>query len=289
MNCNANANFRVPNKPSLYITPTFRGTDEVSGTGLYSFLEVYEDLRCQSDYDATKITSIEEYMAALDNSNEYTESVDATIGGTAYGFSSAATINYRFSETTKENKTKEFFSKMKGEIQLLTKTCQLYEIKIAQYLRPKFTQNFIRGLEDLHSTLNQEENVKENAAIKFIKNFGTHFSREVSFGGRMYFERRYTTRSKTDKENELRRICAKKEAKVKLEFGKSSPKPGDPSFDTSFETGAENEKCNESKNKQTSTDEIGIDSVKSTSFGTFITEKDATLNEENFKSSVPIR
>ena len=254
----------------------------MSRAGLYSFLEVYEDLRCQSNYDATKITSIEEYMAALDNSNEYIQSVDATIGATAYGFSAAATINYRFHETRKEQKTKEFFSKTEGEIQLLTKTCQLYNIKIAQYLRPKFTQNFIRGLEDLHSTLNQEENVKENAAIKFIKNFGTHFSREVSFGGCMYFERRYTTTSKTDKEDEFRRKCAKKEAKVKLEFAYSKVKG-------SLKSGTENEKCNENKNNQTSTEEIGIDSVKSTSFGTFITEKDATLNEENFKSSVPIR
>ena len=98
----------------------------------------------------------------------------------------------------------------------------------------------------------------------------------------MYFERRYTTTSKTDKEDEFRRKCAKKEAKVKLEFGIKS-------FESSLKSGTENEKCNENKSNQTSTDEIGIDSVKSTSFGTFITEKDATLNEENFKSSVPIR
>ena len=46
-----------------------------------------------------------------------------------------------------------------------------------------------------------------NAFIKFVENFGTHYMKEADMGAKLYYEKRFTAKSKNTNVAQLRKEC----------------------------------------------------------------------------------
>ena len=46
-----------------------------------------------------------------------------------------------------------------------------------------------------------------NAFIKFVENFGTHYMKEAKMGAKLYYEKRFTAKSKNTNVAQIRKEC----------------------------------------------------------------------------------
>ena len=120
--------------------------------------------------------------------------------GAAVGSSSSSSSESSF------NDEKDFFSKSSGEIYMNEMRCQLYTVSINQFVQPNFTKNFENGVISLNEAAN---NIGDSSkkTIKFIEEFGTHYTQKSFFGASLTLESRWASSAESGSERSERQKC----------------------------------------------------------------------------------
>ena len=210
-------------------------------------MDVVKDLTCHEEFQGKTVRTFKEYLETLSDSNTFShqEEIESS------WFSLSA--KYKSTENSELEKTKELFEEQELEVVIATANCFTYDVVFnTDFLRPKFTRNFIRGLEALDRSLQTSNTTyQEKKAIKFIRSFGTHYNIETDFGASMIYERRFSSRSKDTSEESSRKECSKNEAKASASL-----------FGVSASINFENDICSGNDSEAYNTNEIGLDVSK---------------------------
>ena len=89
-------------------------------------------------------------------------------------------------------KLETFFSKKKGLVILSMGLCYSYEIQLDTHFLPPFTKPFKYALKDLHKASFGSLALKTTQFIKFIRQYGTHFTIKTKLGAQFVHETRYS-------------------------------------------------------------------------------------------------
>ena len=232
------------------------------GDGFFDFiLEVTDDLRCDSDFSSKTISSMDEYEAERTSSNSFSVSGSVSAEGSAFGISASASASYARSTNSDEQASESILSKHNGEIVIAKATCLTHSVSIADYVRPVFTSDFIHGLKSLSNAVNSDNtNIKEETVARFIREFGTHYSKTTQLGSDLVFERRFDSKAKSTAEKKARAACVKQEASasVSVEGAVASG---------SAEFGMDKEDCSSEASGSAAAAEEGFESTRTVSRG----------------------
>jgi hypothetical protein len=101
--------------------------------------------------------------------------VSASAGGAFSGIEVAfkASTDYQQIESGSTNSSEKFTKS--------TAVCQVYSANVQGYTPPPFSDNFLRGVDEVTSLPYNETNLP--AYRRFIDSFGTHYIRRADFGG----------------------------------------------------------------------------------------------------------
>ena len=182
--------------------------------GFYDFLvRVNDDLRCDSAFSSKIISSMEEYEGERTSSNTFSLSAKASVEGTGFGISAKASAGYTRSTNSDEQQSEKILSTYNGEIIVAKATCLTHTVSISEFVRPVFTSDFIDGLKVLEAaaTSRIQEN-KDAAVARFVREFGTHYSKTTQLGAELIYERRFDQKSNSGEERSKRASCVKDEA-----------------------------------------------------------------------------
>ena len=182
--------------------------------GFYDFVaEVTDDLRCDSDFSAKTISSMDQYEKARTSSNKFSMSAKVSAEGKAFGISAKASAGYTRSTNSDEQASESILTTHNGEITIAKATCLTHSVSISKYVRPVFTSDFINGLKNLEaSTALSNTTKREGAVARFVREFGTHYSRRTELGAELVYERRFDSKSNSAEEKAKRASCVKQEA-----------------------------------------------------------------------------
>ena len=184
------------------------------GDGFFDFiLEVTDDLRCDSDFSAKIISSMDEYDRERTSSNTFSASGSVSVEGEAFGISASASASYTRSTDSDEQASESILTKHNGEIIIAKATCLTHSVSISHYVRPVFTSDFILGLKALDNAAKSNDiKVKEEAVATFIREFGTHYSKTTQLGSELVYERRFDSKEESGTMRMHRAGCVKQEA-----------------------------------------------------------------------------
>lgn len=178
--------------------------------GYYDFFSAYPDYSCRKTFSRSTLKTFKDYVTAISLATEYSDSISAEASGGAYGVSLSASAKYKKSGNSALAKTRRLFEEKYGEIRIATAVCKTYDVRIdTNWLRPKFSRNFIAALESLEATLTESDSSQQATVKKFINSFGTHIMTEVDFGAKMLYEKRFTAKSTSAKASNKRQECVK--------------------------------------------------------------------------------
>ena len=186
--------------------------------GFYGFIsEVTEDLRCDSDFSAKTISSMDEYESARTSSNKFSMSAKVSAEGSAFGISAKASAGYTRSTNSDEQASESILSAHNGEITIAKATCLTHSVSISDFVRPVFTEDFIDGLKFLEAAASSSDTThREGAVARFVREFGTHYSKRTELGAELVYERRFDSKSKSVEEKAKRASCVKQEASASV-------------------------------------------------------------------------
>jgi len=88
--------------------------------------------------------------------------------------------------------------------------CNLFTASINQFVQPVFTLNFEKGVKSLYEAATANDanlSYRRNKAIKFIEEFGTHYTQKTFFGATLSLESRWASSAKSDSERSERQKC----------------------------------------------------------------------------------
>ena len=212
-------------------------------------MDVVKDMSCNEEFQGKTVRTFNEYLETLSDSNTF--SYQEEIGVESSWFSLSA--KFKGNENSELEKTKELFEEQQLEIVIATANCFTYDVVFnTDFLRPKFTRNFIYGLQKLEKSLTTSNTtLQEKEAIKFIRTFGTHYNIETDFGASMIYERRFSSRSKDTSEESSRKECSKNEAEASVSISGNSAA-----------INLSNDFCNEIESEAYDTNEIELEESK---------------------------
>ena len=232
------------------------------GDGFFNFiLEVTDDLRCDSDFSAKTISSMDEYEAERTSSNSFSVSGAVSAEGSAFGISASASAAYARSTNSDEQASESILSKHNGEIVIAKATCLTHSVSISDFVRPVFTSAFIDGLKFLDgATKSDNVTIQEQSVARFIREFGTHYSQTTQLGSDLVYERRFDSKATSASEKAKRASCVKQEASasVSVEGGVASG---------SAEFGMDKEDCSSEAKGSANAAEEGFESTRTVSRG----------------------
>ena len=230
--------------------------------GYFDFIsDVRKDLKCDSDFSMKTIDSMDAYESDRSKSNKFSAGVSAKGEGGIGIVTVKASASYDRSSNSDAQDIAKVLNKYKGEITRAEATCLTHSISISDTVRPVFTPGFIEHLEDLDAaTRFEEEDSKKKVISKFIKEFGTHYSKITKLGAQLIYERRFENTAKTSEEKKIRNGCVKDEAtfEVGVESGLNS---------ASVKGHFSNEDCKKSNEKSDFSNTEGFEAVKTISRG----------------------
>ena len=230
--------------------------------GYFDFIsDVRKDLKCDSDFSMKTIDSMDAYESDRSKSNKFSAGVSAKGEGGIGIVTVKASASYDRSSNSDAQDIAKVLNKYKGEITRAEATCLTHSISISDTVRPVFTPGFIQHLEDLDAaTRFEEEDSKKKVISKFIKEFGTHYSKVTKLGAQLIYERRFENTAKTSEEKKIRNGCVKDEAtfEVGVESGLNS---------ASVKGHFSNEDCKKSNEKSDFSNTEGFEAVKTISRG----------------------
>ena len=230
--------------------------------GYFDFIsDVRKDLKCDSDFSMKTIDSMDAYESDRSKSNKFSAGVSAKGEGGIGIVTVKASASYDRSSNSDAQDIAKVLNKYKGEITRAEATCLTHSISISDTVRPVFTPGFIEHLEDLDAaTRFEEEDSKKKVISKFIKEFGTHYSKVTKLGAQLIYERRFENTAKTSEEKKIRNGCVKDEAtfEVGVESGLNS---------ASVKGHFSNEDCKKSNEKSDFSNTEGFEAVKTISRG----------------------
>ena len=186
--------------------------------GYWDFIaDVRNDLQCDSDFSMKSISSMEEYEDERTSSTQMSMGISASIGGSGFGITASASGSYARATNSDERAAETVLSKYKGEILMAKATCLTHAVAIANYVRPVFTTDFIKSLEDMDAAAKSSDNkMKRESVASFVREFGTHYMKEINLGAQLVYERRFKEKSKSSSEKNDRSGCVKDEAKASV-------------------------------------------------------------------------
>ena len=230
--------------------------------GYWDFIaDVRNDLQCDSDFSMKSISSMEEYESERTSSTQMSMSASASIGGSGMGISASASAGYARATNSDERASETVLSKYKGEIMIAKATCLTHAVAIANEVRPVFTPDFIYNLEKMDAAAkSRDEEMKRKEVASFVREFGTHYMKEVNLGAQLVYERRFKEKSKSSSEKNDRSGCVKDEASASVSASGYGVKAG-----LSFE--AKQKKCNGVKQGSAFAASDGFEGVKTISRG----------------------
>ena len=186
--------------------------------GFFGFVsEVTDDLRCDSDFSAKTIDSMDQYDKERTSSNKFAMSVGANGEGSGFGISAKASASYARSTNTDEQASMSVLKHNKGEIVIAKATCLTHSVSISDYVRPVFTEDFINGLKDLNiASVSVDTATRDKAVARFIREFGTHYNKNTQLGAELIYERRFDSKHEAVEDKLKRASCVKDEAKLSV-------------------------------------------------------------------------
>ena len=230
--------------------------------GYWDFIaDVRNDLQCDSDFSMKSISSMEEYESERKSSSQMSIGASLSAGGSGFGISASASAGYSRATNSDERASETVLSKYKGEIMIAKATCLTHAVTIADKVRPVFTTDFINHLVDMDTAAQSSDNsLKKKAVASFVREFGTHYMKEVNLGAQLVYERRFKEKAKSTSEKNDRSGCVKDEAKASVGVEGHGVKIG-----ASFE--AKQKKCNGVKEGSAFAAGEGFEGVKTISRG----------------------
>ena len=250
--------------------------------GYFDFVsDVRKDLQCDSDFSMKSIDTMEQYESDRSKSNTFSAGVSAKGQGVVFGVTVKASASYDRASNSDAQDVAKVLNKYKGEITRAEATCLTHSVSIADGVRPVFTPDFISHLEDLDAaTRVDEEDAQKKVISKFVKEFGTHYSKVTKLGAQLIYERRFETTTKTSEETKIRNGCVKDAAtlEVGVESGVNS---------ASVKGHFSNEDCKKSNEKSDFANTEGFEAVKTISRGSRPTDLKKWIGA-NF-TPIPIR
>ena len=206
--------------------------------GYFDFIsDVVDELNCDSDFSMKTISSMEEYESERTSSNKFSMSASADVEGSGFGISAKASVGYSRATNADESAAETVLSKLNGELSVAKATCLTSVVSISSFVRPVFTSDFIEGLKMLDDAIDINNMTQKEAAVaRFIREFGTHFSKTTNLGAQLIYERRFNSKAKSRSDKSARSACTKDEARASVSasgYGVSGSVAGE----------ASNEKC----------------------------------------------
>ena len=230
--------------------------------GYFGFVsDVRNNLQCDSDFSMKSIESMEGYEQARKESNTFSAGGKISAQGSFWGITAKASASYNRATDTDSQTSEKVLNKYKGELTRAKATCLTHSVSIADDVRPVFTPDFIRHLEDMDAASRSEDReVQKLAVANFVKEFGTHYSKVTQLGAQLIYERRFETTAKSTEEKAERNACVKDEASVSVEVGNSFAK-------VSAEAKFSNKDCDGVKSGSDFSNTEGFEAVKTISRG----------------------
>ena len=184
--------------------------------GYFDFVsDVRNNLQCDSDFSMKTIEDMKQYEQERKSSNEFEAGASISAKGGFGAISGSASASYTRSTNSDQMASEKVLEKYKGEITRAKATCLTHSVSISEFVRPVFTPDFIDALEDMDvATRSGDENSKRKAVSRFVKEFGTHYSKSTKLGAELIYERRFENKGKSIQEKTERNDCVKDEAKV---------------------------------------------------------------------------
>ena len=188
--------------------------------GYFSFVsDVVSELNCDSDFSMETISSMDEYEDERTSSYKFSMKADVSLEGSGFGISAKASLGFSRATDRDESAAETVLSKLDGEISLAKATCLTNSVSISEFVRPVFTDDFIRGLKSLNSVTSSKLEDKEKAVARFIREFGTHFSKTTNLGAQLIYERRFNSKAESRSDKSARAECTRNEARASVSVG----------------------------------------------------------------------
>ena len=233
--------------------------------GYFDFIgNVFENLQCDSDFSMKTISTMEDYESERTSSNDFSMRARISAEGEGFGVNAAASFGFARSTNSDEQAAESVISKRNGEIIRAKATCLTHTIIMANYIRPVFTPDFIRGLKTLHEKIDAPESEQELVVADFIREFGTHYSSKTHLGAQLIYERRFESKSDSRSDQMARSSCVKNEADASISGGYSGLAG---SIQASAEVEAQQANCNSVNQKSAFSADEGVESTKTISRG----------------------
>ena len=184
--------------------------------GYFDFVsDVRNNLQCDSDFSMKTIEDMKQYEQERKSSNEFEAGASISAKGGFGAISGSASASYTRSTNSDQMASEKVLEKYKGEITRAKATCLTHSVSISEFVRPVFTPDFIDALEEMDAaTRSGDEDSKRKAVSRFVKEFGTHYSKSTKLGAELIYERRFENKGKSIQEKTERNDCVKDEAKV---------------------------------------------------------------------------
>ena len=230
--------------------------------GYFDFVsDVRNNLQCDSDFSMKTIESMDQYEQERKGSNEFSAGAAISAKGGFGAIKGSASASYTRSSNSDQMASEKVLEKYKGEITRAKATCLTHSVTIADNVRPVFTPDFIHHLEDMdEAARSTDEEKKKEAISNFVKEFGTHYSKDTRLGAELIYERRFENKGKSIQEKQERNECVKDEASVSV--GVSSP-----NVEVSAKGHYNNKDCEGMKSGSDFTNNEGFEAVKTISRG----------------------
>lgn len=257
--------------------------------GYYEYFTAYPDYSCKKRFTAQTYKNYKDYSAAISSASEYSNSFSIERSGGAYGVSLSASAKYKKSGNTEQAKTRRLFEEKQGEVRIATAYCKTYDARLnTDWLRPKFSSNFIRAVERLEQTLTKSTSTQQAVMKRFVDSFGTHIMTETDFGAKMIYEKRFTSRSKSAKESNTRKSCVRESLSGCVGGGYTGASKRLVQASAKTCLGSKEGKCNNAQFDENWGEENGLSSTTLRTIGSGLTEREEWGMREDFKP-VPIR
>eukprot|EP00794_Sanderia_malayensis_P015785 gene15785-17378_t len=151
---------------------------------------------------------------------EYDVSVSIPVPGAEVGVGTTVPplVSAAFQANNQVKKNDQFFSKRTGIVASSSATCTSYTVKISSLVPPPFHPGFIKMITILQDATNSDDdNVKDRAFDKLIKNYGTHYFKSIVMGSRITVTERFTREESSKLNTDELKECSKKN--LNLLFG----------------------------------------------------------------------
>ena len=182
--------------------------------GYFDFVsDVRNNLECDSDFSMKTIESMDQYEQERKGSNTFSAGASISAKGGFGAIKGSASASYTRSSNSDQMASEKVLEKYKGEITRAKATCLTHSVTIADEVRPVFTPDFIHHLEEMDvATRSSDEKLKKEAISKFVKEFGTHYSKDTRMGAELIYERRFESKGKSIQQKKERNECVRDEA-----------------------------------------------------------------------------